>query len=329
MKIRQMVAWTLAALALGITQISAVELKLANYMSPNHPFEENVFAVFADRVAEITDGAVTVRVYSGGELGAGPAEQYNRALDGAADIVYGLPGYTASLFPKTTLIELPGVISEDTGTAAILDNFDLIASEYQRVKLLGFWTNGENLLYMRDTPVRSLADLAGKKIRVPSRNAGLLIEAWGATPVSMPVTDIYNAMQTGVLDGAFVDGTATFAFKLSEVTNYITTGMDSAISGFFLLMNKDAFEELTDEQQAQILQAGLEISPIANAQQLSDVHQGLEEFSNTPGKELIVLTPEEAEPFNAAAEGVITAVIAEAEGQGIAAREFIDALAGH
>lgn len=181
---------------------------------------------------------------------------------------------------------------------------------------------------MRDTPVRSLADLVGKKIRVPSRNAGLLLEAWGATPVSMPVTDIYNAMQTGVLDGAFVDGTATFAFKLSEVTKYITTGMDSSISGFFLLMNREAFEELSEEQQAALLQAGAEISPIANAQQLSDVNKGLTEFAATPGKEFIELTPDEARPFNAAAAVMAKAVVAEVEGQGIAARAFVDALAG-
>lgn len=328
MKLRRIIAWLAIALAVGSTAAHAGGLRLANYMSPNHPFEKKVFAVFADRVAELTKGQVTVRVYSGGELGAGPADQYNRVVDGAADIVYGLPGYTASLFPKTLLIELPGVITEANGTQAVLANKDVIADEYRRVKMLGFWTNGENVLYMRDTPVRSLADLVGKKIRVPSRNAGLLLEAWGATPVSMPVTDIYNAMQTGVLDGAFVDGTATFAFKLSEVTKYITTGMDSSISGFFLLMNREAFEELSEEQQAALLQAGAEISPIANAQQLSDVNKGLTEFAATPGKEFIELTPDEARPFNAAAAVMAKAVVAEVEGQGIAARAFVDALAG-
>jgi len=328
MKLKHFTAGLMLIAGLSTAAANGKELRLANYMAPSHPFEKNVFAVFADRVEAITNGAVTVHVYSGGELGAGPAEQYNRVVDGAADIVYGLPGYTASLFPKTNLIELPGVITEETGTKAVLDNLDLIASEYQRTPLLGFWTNGENILYMRDTPVRTLADIAGKKIRVPSRNAGLLIEAWGGTPVSMPVTDIYNAMQTGILDGAFVDGTATFAFNLSEVTQYITMGMDSSISGFFLLMNRDSFNELSEEQQAQILQAGREISPVANAQQLSDIRKGLDEFAAAQGKELIVLSEDEAAPFNQAAAPVVETILAEAEAQGIAAREFVQALSG-
>ncbi|WP_250637308.1 hypothetical protein [Salipiger sp. CCB-MM3] len=64
--------------------------------------------------------------------------------------------------------------------------------------------------------MRSPADIKGLKIRVPSRNTGLLVEAWGATPVSMPVSEIYNAMQTGVIDGAMIDTTATRAFRLAK-----------------------------------------------------------------------------------------------------------------
>ena len=64
--------------------------------------------------------------------------------------------------------------------------------------------------------MRSIEDLRGLKIRVPSRNSGLVVEAWGATPVSMPAPEIYNAMQTGVVDGAMIDATTLTAFRLGE-----------------------------------------------------------------------------------------------------------------
>ena len=316
-----------AVLVAGATSaIAETELKLANFLSPNHPYETNVFQAFGDRVSELTDGAVTVKVFSGGELGGGPVEQYNRAVDGVADIVFALPGYTASSFPMTLLSELPGVVSTDTATQAVQASLDHISGEYRRVVLVGLWTNGPNALFMAEKPVRSMADLAGLKIRVPSRNAGLVIESWGATPVSMPVPGIYNAMQTGVIDGAFIDGTATFAFKLQEVTNFITTGMDSTHSSFGMFMNRDSFRDLTDDQQAAVLTAGSEVSLVANKVQLGGVAKGLKDFAAAEGKELITLTAEQAAPFNAAAAEVTKAVIAEYEKDGKPAQAYVDAL---
>ncbi|GKY89929.1 TRAP transporter substrate-binding protein [Sinisalibacter aestuarii] len=312
---------------LGASAAQAEELKLADFLPATHPFQEKVWAVFANDVAERTNGEVTIRVYPGGELGPGPVEQYNRVVDGLAELAYALPGYTASNFPKLLLTELPGVITEETGTKAVLDNIDMLDEEFRRAQLIGYWSNGANLLFTAEKPVRSLEDIKGLKLRVPSRNAGLMVESWGATPVSMPVSEIYNSMQTGVIDGAMIDGTATFVFKLAEVTKYITTGMDSSISSFFLIMNKDAFADLTEEQQQAMLDAGRDLSFLANAQQLSDVEKGLEMFGNTEGKELIELSPEAVAEFNAASAPVLDAAIADAESQGIDARGFIDALA--
>jgi len=191
----------IVATAVLVTPVFAVELKLANFLPPTHPYEKRVFAPFAEKVAAATDGAVTVTVYSGGELGPGPAQQVSRAIDGVADIAFSLPGYTASSFPMTLLTEVPGVVEPETATATVLENLDmLIAEEYRRVILVGLWTNAPNALLMREKRIQTIEDLEGLKIRVPSRNAGLVIESWGATPVSMPVPEVYNAMQTGLID---------------------------------------------------------------------------------------------------------------------------------
>lgn len=320
----------LASLALtsAAGAVGAAELKLANFMSPNHPYEELVFKAYANNVETATNGEVSIRVYSGGELGPGPVEQYNRAVDGVTDIAFGLPGYTASNFPKTLLTELPGVVSETEGTAAVLDNLDMLDKEYRRVKLLGLWNNAPNALFMREKPIRTLSDLEGMKIRVPSRNAGHIVKSWGATPVSMPVPEIYNSMQTGVIDGAFIDGTATFAFKLSEVTKYITTGMNSSISSFFMVMNRDSFNDLSKEHQAALLDEGKKISLIANEIQRGGAKKGLSEFSTADGKELIELGESEVAAFNAASGPVVKQVLDTAESEGISAKAYIEALAG-
>ena len=242
------------------------------------------------KVAEATGGAVTVKVYNGGELGAGPADQYARVVDGVAEFAFGLPGYTAANFPLTLLTELPGVITEADGTATIWKNVDLFQPEFERVKLIALWSNAQNVLYTRDKAVRSPADVAGMKIRVPSRNAGLVVEAWGGSPVSMPVSEIYNALQTGVIDGAMIDGTATMAFKLGEVANHLTVGMDTTISPFFIIMNRDAFDALPADQQAAVLKVGQDISVVGNQVQLAEAAKGIAKFGETEGKELITLS---------------------------------------
>lgn len=317
------------ALLLAASAASAEDLKLADFQPATHPYVEKVYTPFAEEIAAATNGEVAITLFMGGELGPGPADQYNRAVDGVADLAFGLPGYTATNFPKTLLTELPGVIDAQSGTTTILANLDQLADEYRRTPLIGLWSNAPNLLFMADTPVRSPADLAGKNIRVPSRNAGLVVEAWGGTPVSMPAPEIYNAMQTGVIDGAFIDATTLNTFRLSEVVNHITEGMDSTISSFFLIMNRDSFNDLSEAQQAALLEAGKAASERAHAVQLDGAAAALEAFAAMPGKELITLTPEEAAPFDQASAGVVEKLIAAADAEGLDASAYVAALAGN
>lgn len=300
--------------------------KLADFLPPQHPYQDQVYGVLADKVAAATDGAVTIQVFPGGALGGNPTEQYDRALNGVAEIAFGLPGYTASKFPMTLMVELPGVVTEVGATEALWDNIDYLRDEYKRVHLLSIWTNGENVLYTRDKPVRSLADVQGMKIRVPSRNAGRIVESWGAVPISMPVPEIYNAMQTGVIDGILIDATATYAFRFGEVANYVTTGMHGSISPLALFMNRDAYRSLSKDHRKALGAIGREIATIGNAVQLAGVALGRKMFQETDGKEWIDLTPEAAAEFNAASAVVIEQVVAEAEAQGLDARAFVDAL---
>ncbi len=317
-----------ATLALGIAAqtAAATELKLADFQPPTHFVVDKVYAPFAEAISEATGGDVTVEIFMGGELGPGPAEQYNRVVDGVADLAFSLPGYTASNFPMTLLTELPGSIDAETGTDRILANIDMLSDEYRRVVLVALWNNAPNLLFMAEKPVDTLEDLAGLNIRVPSRNAGLVVQAWGANPVSMPAPEIYNAMQTGVLDGAMIDATTLGAFRLAEVTSHITIGMDSTISDFFIVMNRDVFESLDETAQAAILEAGKAASVNGHDAWNGVAGGALEAFAATEGKQVITLSDAEAAKFNAASTAAVEQILADAEAEGLAARAFVEAL---
>lgn len=302
---------------------SAEGMKFANFMASTHPYVAGCFQRFADEVGEATDGALTIEVYNGGELGTGPSDQYSRVIDGVTEFAISLPGYTASSFPLTLINELPGVIEAETGTKEIWDHIDLFKDEYERAHLISLWSSAPNLLFTSGTPVDSPDDMKGLKIRVPSRNTGLLVEAWGGSPVSMPVSDIYNAMQTGVINGAMIDATAVNAFKLSEVADYITMGMHTTNSPFFILMNPYAYDELDDATKARVHEVGRKASMFCNQVQLDLAVGGLKQFASTPGKKIIELSPEEAAVFDELSTKVTEEVVSSIGGN---APSILDAM---
>jgi TRAP-type transport system periplasmic protein len=140
------------------------------------------------------------------------------------------------------------------------------------------------------------------------------------------VSEAYNAMQTGVIDAILIDSTATYAFRLGEVANYVTSGMNTTISPFALFMNREAYDGLSDDHRAAFDRIGREIAAIANTVQLAGTARGAQMFRELPGREWIVLSAEAAAPFNAASAAVVDQVVAATEAKGLPAAAFVAAL---
>ena len=199
-----------AALAVAaVMPAAAQELKFANFTPPFHTVNESVIEKLNADLSAATGGAVTVRGYHGGELGAGPVEQYVRAVQGVADITWGLPGYTSSQFQKTMIVELPGAVPEGKcGCDALWDAMDEIKGEFPGTIPVGLWTSEPNIMIMKDKVIRTPADLQGLKIRVAGATAAEVATALGATPVQMPINQVYNALETGLIDGVYIEPSA-------------------------------------------------------------------------------------------------------------------------
>lgn len=314
------------ALALS-TSVYADELKLAHFASTKYHLHNEMFLPLSKKIAEATGGKTTIRVYPGGELGKGPVKQYDRVIDGVADIVYALPGYTAAQFKKTLLVELPGITTPGTNkTDAVWKNVGMLDNEFKRTKLLGLWTAQDAMLLMAEKKVEKLADLKGLKIRVPSKNTGRLVEAWGATAVSMPITQVYTSMETGVVDGTLVDTSVLGSFKLGEVTKYITTGMNATNSMFMLVMNRDSWDGLDSDTQSKLTtMTGAAMSEGGRVTMTNAADKALAKWTEGGG-ELIKLSDEAAAEFNAASDQLAASVIKELDGDGVDASAWATAL---
>ncbi len=264
---------------------------------------------------------------SGGELGKGPKAQYKRAVDGIADVTFGLQGYTSTLFPRTLLVELPGLAPDaEVATRMLWGAIEQIRTEYDRTQVLALWTNDRAVLMTRNKPVRTLEDLQGMKIRTPSKLQGEIIKALGATPVAMPVTRMYNALKTGVVDGLMVASSVIKSFKIGEVARYYTVG-PFAHTAFFLVMNKRAYDKLTPEQRKVVddttgLALSLKAAKIYEAAGIAALQK---EVSSGQG-EMIRLSADEDQRWRAALQGVRDNTVTALEAKSIPAAAILSAM---
>lgn len=318
-KITSLIAGALALSALAAGSASAEELSFAHFVPPAHTLTASTIEPLASGVSADTGGDLTIRVYPGGELGAGPPEQYVRVLQGVADMAWGLQGYTSSQFPKTMIAELPGVIANDKfGYPALWAAYDLIKEEYPGTKPLALWTAEPNIIIMKDKDVRTPDDLKGLKIRVSGSAAAASVEALGATPVQMPANEIYNALQTGLIDGVITGASAVTDFKIGEVANSYTLGAPLGRITFFVVMNQARYDGLTDAQKAAIdKNSGPSLSNSAETGWNAKANQTIESLKANPDKTVIELTAEEAAAFGALTMPVTERIVGEVGGEDV------------
>jgi TRAP-type C4-dicarboxylate transport system substrate-binding protein len=173
--------------------------------------------------------------------------------DGVADVVWTLPGYTAGRFPSLEAFELPFIMQSPEATSRALWEYTQAHSqaEFKDVKPLAFHVHGDGVFHMASKPVRSMADLRGLKLRAPTRLTNKFIAMLGATPVSMPVPQVGDALSKGVIDGAVVPYEVVPSVKLQELAKFHseTDPAEPAFytSTFVFAMNKAKYDSLPAE----------------------------------------------------------------------------------
>src|SRR5499426_1757120 len=153
---RHALAGGLAAILLaGAAQTAAAkELKLATFLPPTHPIV-GMYEQLGKDVAQATNGDLTIKVYAGGALGAGPFQQYKRAVEGVADIADICHAFHAKVFAKTMLIVQPGAAttaSDATNRLWAVPEATM-ASDYKEVKNVHMYSVPQATLISRDKQI--------------------------------------------------------------------------------------------------------------------------------------------------------------------------------
>jgi len=323
----------LTVLMLGIAAPGAVagkELKLAHFMPPVHILHQKVFSPLADDLAKATGGDLTIKIYSSEALGKGPVQQYKRAVEGVADITFCILSYTASLFPRTLMLAQPGVAgSAEEATRKLWDVYDAyLKNEYREIKVLGIWVMSPTILISRTRAVSTVADMKGMKVRISSPDESHFMQACGAVPVAMPVTEAYNALNTGIVDAVLIQPSALYKpWNLAEASQYVTANLPSPASIVFLAMNKKSWNELPAKDQAMLDKlTGREFSIKTSVIWSALDVEALSRAKTDPNIGYISPTAAQRAGFEAAAREVVEAELIRLEKEGIAAREIFKAI---
>ncbi|PKQ13443.1 MAG: C4-dicarboxylate ABC transporter substrate-binding protein [Alphaproteobacteria bacterium HGW-Alphaproteobacteria-1] len=312
-------ALTLSASA-GLAQ--EVTLTLHHFLPPVASAHKDMLQPWADKVQADSGGRIAIEIFPAMSMGGKPNELYGQVRDGTADIVWTLLGYTPGVFPRSEVFELPLVHagSARATTIAMNASLDQLAEDFKDVHVLFLHSHDGNLIHSAGTPVRSLEDAAGLKLRTPSRTGAWVIEGIGAEPVGMPVPTLPEAMSKGVVDGALIPLEIVPALKLQELdksTTELPGGDRFGTSTFMVAMNKDAYKALPDD-----LRAVIDANSGANvAARIGTIWEGFEASGEKAladaGIERIVLSDAEAARFNAVSETVVQRWIDDVAGKGI------------
>ena len=296
---------------------------MATFLPPTHPIV-GLYEQLGKELAAATNGDLTLKVYPGGTLGAGPFQQYKRAVEGVTDIADICHAFHAKVFSKTMLIVLPGTANSASDATTRLYNVpeapdgERLQGSQERLHVFGAAGN----LISRDKPVRSIADLKGMKILTPGAAFAPIIGAWGASPVPMDLNDMFNALSTGVVDATALTPTALLPpWRLSEISKYVTVGVSGLFNPCGAIMNKDSYAGLTPTQKAAFDKLTGKVLALRAAKIFDDwAEQALPLAQEGKRVEVIQLSPEVRKAMYDAARPVVDKIIADIEKDGVRGR---------
>ncbi|HET7304090.1 MAG TPA: TRAP transporter substrate-binding protein DctP [Segeticoccus sp.] len=232
---------------------------------------------FADKVSKATDGEVTIRVYPSASL-VKPDQQYKALQQGTIDASVFPLDYASGIVPAYDITLMPAIIKnheearkwKDAEIGKRID--DLTQKNGARI-LTWIWNAGA-IGVRKGPPVVSPDDVShGQVARAAGTRVEQMLKRAGYSITSMSSSEIYSAMQTGVLDVA-VTSTGSFrSYRIYEQTSSYTSPFKGNTFWFMfepLIIGTDQLEQLSDDQQKAVIKAGQELQEFGYTESEAD-----------------------------------------------------------
>ena len=146
-----------AAIAFGAMATSAmaadVTLRMHQFLPAQASVPKNILDVWADKIEAESGGRIEIQRYPSMQLGGKPPQLIDQAIDGVADIVWTLPGYTPGRFPRTEVFELPFTMTNGEAVSRAyweLAEETMMDDDFKQLKVLGLWVHGPGLIHSKE-----------------------------------------------------------------------------------------------------------------------------------------------------------------------------------
>ncbi len=300
-----------------------ITLKVAN-SGPDTPENRTVCAadVYTDMVKKATNGEVELVFYHASKLG-GEAEALEGIQMGTIDMGTLTSGPASNFFPQTMAFDIPYLISSNAAGWEFLksDFVKKLSDEFCKrtgVRILAIAEHGYRHFTAKGAELRTPADMKGLKMRVMENPAHMaMTRGLGASPTPIPYSELYMALQQGVVDGMECPIANIHDHKFFEVQDSMV--LDGHLYGPLLIfINEDKFQSLSKDQQEALYKG---------AEAFCTVHAGITAASDASalkrmadkGVKIHALSADEQKMFREAAQPAALEVISKRIG-----KEWVD-----
>jgi tripartite ATP-independent transporter DctP family solute receptor len=254
----------LAALALCGSAVAAqpLELKLGHVGSPGSIFDLSS-QEFAKRVQQKLGGKVVVQVYGSSQLGD-DTELMQKVKLGTVD--FSLPSTVmSSVVSSFGLFEMPYLVRDREHMKRIEKEivWPMLAPDAEKAgyKIIAVWENGFRQITNNVHAIKTPQDLKGIKLRVPKGKWRVkMFQAYGASPSAMGLSEVFVALQTGVMDGEENPLTQIYTSKFQEVQKYLSM-TDHVYTPAYLVTSVNRWKALPADVRKGIEEAAKETQP--------------------------------------------------------------------
>jgi len=232
-------------------QEKVMKLRLSAIWPPQHPFSQ-MFGEWGKDIEKATQGRVTVTVFAANTLSP-PMQVYDNTVKGVVDVGTNLLAYSPGRLPLSEVLQQPlGYQNGYQGSKLANAYYKRFKpKEFDDVKVMFLHGAAPGFIFTKNL-VKSTADVKGLRIKANAENADI-VRNLGASPVTMPVSETYDALSRGVVDGCLFPIEALQGFKIGEVVKTVIEnyGM-SYLTSMYCIMNKDKWNAISPADQQAI-----------------------------------------------------------------------------
>jgi TRAP-type C4-dicarboxylate transport system substrate-binding protein len=285
------VLFLLVAMPLQAAEAPVVKLKFSTFFPPVHPISK-LNEEWCKEVETRTNGRVTAKLFAGNTL-TPPTQTYDSVVKGIADVGQSLMAYSPGRFPLTGVFGLPLGFTSGYQVTKVTNEYykKFQPKELSDTQVMYLHGHGPGLIHTKKV-IGAVDEIKGLRIKVNAENADIITTLGGA-PVTMPITETYDAVQKGLLDGLLLPMEALKGWRFAEVIK--CTQLNHAISytaPMFVVMNKEKWNAISKADQEAIQKINEEWIE-KQGQLWSTLDKEAEEFAVQKGVKMVKASKEE------------------------------------